>query len=348
MYIFPINQIGIGDYSRDGIHCDLNMSAVKVLNIIDICVATICNLLILLYIVRECHKKKSPYFLSLNAKSLFPLLFLFYGIGVVIFNIIKLISEGKNTIGYDEKITIIASLLPVFLFSGLILYFRLIIGFLNGYACMMSADSCNKVKTRFAKLSFLSFFIPPFSLVICLIQSIGLLFPNSAEEIGMLYNIATAVNSLAFGIIFNHAVGFLLRELVIHIQNAAKGSADDISAVYKRLNIAYIVLWAVFSLNGTLFLIFGSSIYLLRRSTYMVLIIQIIISPTLTVLVMTVRSLKKGGGKNDSTSRPRSISRLSFQSLNFIRRNSSFSSNSKKSKLFTITQKVCTYIHMYT
>jgi hypothetical protein len=221
----------------------------------------------------------------------------------------KLVSEEKDSIGYSTKITIVASLLPVFLFSGLILYFRLIIGFLNGYACMMSADSCKKVKTRFAKLSFLSWFIPPFSVVICLIQCIGLLYLDSEEEIGMLYNIGTAVNNFAFGIIFNHAVGFLLRELVVHIQNAAKGSADDIEAVYKRLKIAYIVLWAVFLLNGLLYLVFGSAVYLLRRSSYMVLITQIIMSPTLTVLIMTVTRISKSDSKIDPTTMNYTLSR---------------------------------------
>ena len=47
-------SIGIGDYSRDGIHCDINNTAIKALNIIGICVATVCNLLIIIVINIHC------------------------------------------------------------------------------------------------------------------------------------------------------------------------------------------------------------------------------------------------------------------------------------------------------
>jgi hypothetical protein len=170
------------------------VTAVTALNIIDICITSICNLLIIAYIVRKCLQKHRLYFLSFTAKASFPLFFLLYGSGIFIFNLMKLVSNGGDTIGYDIKITIVASLLQVFLFSGLVLYFRLIITFMLGYARMMSAVSSQKVRTRFASLSFFSWFIPPFSVIICLIQSLGLLYPDSAEEIGMFYNIGIYVH----------------------------------------------------------------------------------------------------------------------------------------------------------
>jgi hypothetical protein len=127
-----------------------------------------------IYIAKECNRKNSLYFLSFHAKALFPIFFLLHGFGDVIFNAMKLASNGEKTIGYDTSVTIVAALVPVAFFTGLILYFRLIIGFLNGYARMMSSESCAKVKTRFATLSFFSWFIPPMSLAICLIQCIGM------------------------------------------------------------------------------------------------------------------------------------------------------------------------------
>jgi hypothetical protein len=59
----------------------------------------------------------------------------------------------------------------------------------------------------------------------------------------LLNNLGTAVNTFAFGIIFNHAVGVLLRELNNHLKNITTGFSDDIELVFKRLKIAYIVLW---------------------------------------------------------------------------------------------------------
>jgi hypothetical protein len=228
----------------------------------------------------------------------------------------KLVSKGKNTIGNNMEITIVASLLHVVLFSGLILYFRLIISFLNGYAHMMSSSHSEKVRIRIGTLKFFSWFISPIQLAICLVQIIGLLYPEHEEKIGMFYNIATGLNSFCFGFIFNHAVGFLLRELVIHIKNAPEGSSADIKAVFKRLKLAYLVVWVVFLSTMIFMIIFGSSTYLLRRSSYLVLILQIMMPPTLIVFILTVTRITRGNRKfftfivsvSNSKSKSRAIS----------------------------------------
>jgi hypothetical protein len=47
----------------------------------------------------------------------------------------------------------------IYIYTGLILYFRLIIGFLNGYARMMSSDSCAKVRTRYTFFTYICLYI---------------------------------------------------------------------------------------------------------------------------------------------------------------------------------------------
>jgi hypothetical protein len=120
-----------------------------------------------------------------------------------------------------------------------------------------------------------------------------LLFPDVEDTIGMIYNIGVGINFLAYGFVFNHSVGFLLRELTIHIQNASNNPLYDIKIVYKRLRIAYLVGWVVFLSGGSLGIIFGSFSYLLKRSIYLVILFQIVMSPTLTVLIMTVSKISR-------------------------------------------------------
>lgn len=280
-HIHIIFSTGIGDYSFNGSHCDINEASIEALNIINICVASTCNLLIILYIINECRRKGKLYFLSSHPKALFPLFFLLYGIGIIIFNSMKLVSKGKHTIGNNMEITIVASLLHVVLFSGLIIYFRLIISFLNGYAHMMSSSHSEKVRIRIGILKIFSWFVSPIQLIIGLVQIVGLLYPEHEEQIGMFYNIATGLNSFCFGFIFNHAVGFVLRELVIHIKIAPESSSADIKAIFKRLKLAYLVVGVVFLSTMIFMIIFGSSTHLLRRSSYLVLILQIMMPPTL-------------------------------------------------------------------
>jgi hypothetical protein len=109
---------GKGDYSRGGTHCDINKDAITGLNITAIVVNAICCILIVIYIVNECRRKKRLYFLSFHAKALFPIFFLLHGFGDIIFNAIKLASNGEQAIGYDVGITIVGALLPVVFFTG--------------------------------------------------------------------------------------------------------------------------------------------------------------------------------------------------------------------------------------
>jgi hypothetical protein len=161
-----LNLLGIGSYSPAGFHCDISKSAIIALSVITIAVNSICIILIVIYIFKECRRRKKLYFVSYKAKALFPIFFLIHSFGDVIFNIVSLISNGEDAIGYNTGITVVASLLPVCFFTGLILYFRLIIGFLNGYAKMMSPASAEKVKTRFATLSYFSWYVYIYALYI--------------------------------------------------------------------------------------------------------------------------------------------------------------------------------------
>mmetsp|Transcript_15354 Transcript_15354/g.14724 ORF Transcript_15354/g.14724 Transcript_15354/m.14724 type:complete len:396 (+) Transcript_15354:229-1416(+) len=307
----PLSQIcicvsgwtGKGDYSRGGLHCDINKDAITGLNITAIIVNVICCILIVIYVVKECRRKKKLYFLSFHAKALFPIFFLLHGVGDIIFNAMKIASNGERTIGYDVAITIVSSLLPPVFFTGLILYFRLIIGFLNGYARMMSSDSCAKVRTRFASLSFCSWLIPPSSLAICLVQCIGLLYPSKEDKIGQMYNIGLGFLCLSFGVIFGHSLGFLIGELGVHLKSGSMSTAD-IKTVSKRLKIALVIGGGLFFSMFLLCVIFGSSLLLLHRSTYLVVLFQIMMSPTATILIMTVSKISSKDSKVISSEKP--------------------------------------------
>ena len=251
--------------------------------------SSICNLLLLRYFVVRIIAKKKLFFLSTDPKSVFPLFFLLHGIGDFIFSVLKIASPVRPVVGRDVSITLMAVFLPVLCFCGLVLYYSVIINFLKGYSRIMRKESRDKVDQKFAILLKRSYWLPPLSMLPCLLPLIGLGLPEYTTQFGMTYLIANGVLALLYGALFNFALGFLLQELDINLKERESDiGSDDLRLVYSRLKAAYFAGSGSFVMIGFSYLIFGSFQVLLRKSSYLILIIQITTHPVFTVLILTV------------------------------------------------------------
>jgi hypothetical protein len=279
----------VGDFSiiQDA-DCDINQAAIAALSYVDICGATICNLLILRYFIVRYKSKNSLFFISSDPKTLFPICFLLHGIGDFVFAVLKSVYDVQPVVGRDLSVTLIASILPFFCFCGLVLYYAVIIKFLKGYSRMMRPESREKVDLRFASLMKNSWALPPISLLPGLMPLFGLRYPEHVPVLGMVYLIGNGVLAICYGLFFNFALGFLLEELSIHLRNNPPEDNEDIQLVYNRLNLAHRIGSTLFFIIGFSYVIFGSWEMLLRKSSYLFLIIQITTHPTFTILILTV------------------------------------------------------------
>jgi hypothetical protein len=71
-----------------------------------------------------------------------------------------------------------------------------------------------------------------------------------------------------YGLLVLNALGFLLRELLEHIESIRVGSDGDLRIVYKRLNLAYgLIANNAFTVAFSSF-IFGCWDFLLKKSLY--------------------------------------------------------------------------------
>ena len=277
----------MGDFTTSsGLDCDVDQRALSVLSILVICFATVCNLLTFRVFIYRC-MSKTVSFCSTDPKSVFPIFFLLHGIGDFLFAVLKLRSQNRLIVGRDAAVTVVAAFLPIFCYCGLVLYYRVVMKFLKGYSCMMSPESKGKIERRFASLQSKSFLIPLLAIVPCSLPLVSIGRPQYVTVFGMAYLIGNGLLAICYGGFFYLAVGFLLEELTSHIKTST-AVAFDILTVYKRLRLAHRAGTLLFITLGTSYVLIGCSENLIRHSSYLLLIMQILTNPTLTILTLTV------------------------------------------------------------
>ena len=228
---FTISFAGEGDFTTSsGLYCDMNQRALNVLSIVVICFATVCNLLTFrVFISRSMSKTVS--FCSTDPKTVFPIFFLLHGIGDFLFAVLKLRSKNRLIVGRDAPVTVVAAILPIFCYCGLVLYYRVVMKFLKGYSCMMLPESRGKIDRRFASLQLKSFLVPLLAIVPCSLPLVSMGCPQYVTVFGMAYLIGNGLLAISYGGFFYLAVGFLLEELTSHIKTSTT-VAFDILTVY--------------------------------------------------------------------------------------------------------------------
>ena len=284
---FAISLAGEGDFTTSSeLECDIDLVALNGLSIAVICFTIVCNLLTFrVFIIRSMSKTLS--FCSTDPKSVFPIFFLLHGIGDFLFAVLKLHSQNRLIVGRDAPVTVVAAFLPIFCYCGLVLYARVVMKFLEGYSCMMSPESRGKVERRFASLHSKCSLIPLLAIVPSSLPLFSIVYLQYTRVFGMAYLIGNGLLAMCYGGFFYLALGFLLEELTSYIKTSTT-VADDILIVYNRLRLAHRAGTLLFLTLGVSYVIFGSCEDLVRHSSYLLLIIQILTHPTLTILTLTV------------------------------------------------------------
>jgi hypothetical protein len=159
--------------------------------------------------------------------------------------------------------------------------------FLKGYSCMMTPESRGKVERRFASLQSKVLLIPLLAIVPCSLPLVSMGRPQYLTVFGMAYLIGNGLLTICYGGFQYLAVGFLLEELTSYIKTSTT-VADDILIVYKRLRLAHRTGTLLFFTSGASYVLIGCCEDVIRHSSYLLLIMQILTNPTLTILTLTV------------------------------------------------------------
>ena len=282
----------MGDFAtQPGIDCDIDIVSVTVLSYLDIIVASFCNFLIVRYLVvrflERSHTCCGPF---TQAKQILPYFFLLHGLGDVCFCLLKVCTVGYTDIplvGKDISITLVSLICPTSIFAGLTLYYVVVINFLKGYACMMTPASRDKVYSRYLHLLMASYSIPVLVFFVSVAPFVGLKDYSLRKVTAQTYLIGLGLISAFYGVLYALAIRFLLQEITIHIANSSINS-DDITQVLNRLRAAYYAGSMLFLAVFVSYLICGSWNFILRKSSYVFLVIQIASHPFVTTLILTV------------------------------------------------------------
>lgn len=301
-YIDDPHHTGVGDFAWEaGIDCDISIAAVTALSYIDLIVASTCNVLIVRYLAVRLLDRSTSFCSSFNqARGILPYFFLVHGLGDVIFCLLNLYThrnlELMPIVGTDISITIIACICPLSIFCGLTLYYVVIINFLKGYAVMMSPSSRDKVHSRFGNLLLASYSIPLGAFVGSAAPFVGLAHPGERKLTAQIYLIGIGLIAAIYGSLYALAFGFLLKEIRLHMLTSTMIN-HDIKLVLSRLRAAYYAGSMLFFTAFIAYFICGVSDYLLRKSSYVFLIIQIACHPFVTVLILTVSRISNANPK---------------------------------------------------
>jgi hypothetical protein len=250
------------------------------------CGSTLCNILLLRFLIVRCIEKKSLFIFRRNSRNMFPLFFLLHGIGDFVFSVLK-VTMKNSSVGNDLPITVLACSVLCFSFTGIVLYYMVLLNFLKGYTRMINPVSREKVEKRFSLFKKVAWLLIPIMYVVGLLMVTGLKYSEYRIDFAMIYLIGGGICTLLFGILWLLTFGFLIKELANHIKLSV-GSTNDIKVVYFRLKAAYYIGSVLMVTIAVFYIMFGLWSFLRIRSEYMILLIQIVAAPTFTSLVLTV------------------------------------------------------------
>ena len=300
---------GLGDFSTiSGIHCDINTAAVTGLFYFVLFTNTVCMMMVARYLIVRLIGNRSLCSISLNPRSIFPVLFLAEMAVCSIFAITKIVYQDKQIVGRDLFITLIATLLPLCAQVGLVFYFFVVINCLKTYAIMMTDERRELLENRFAILSRICSMIPALSISFSIMPAVGLRYPRYSHSFAMIFHIGTGTTAWLYGIVAASAVRYLIIELQSHVDSFAQ-SSDDLQLVIKRLSGAYVVIIHNCFMTGFDSTIFGAYDYLLARSTYLFIVGIFGVPIGATVLMLTVSKLPRNNSRSVSVKKKFSFMR---------------------------------------
>lgn len=281
-------MIDVGDFAiTKGKYCEINILAIQILSILSLISASYSCSVIFRYLIIQCYKRRTIFIFTAKAKSLFPLFFLLFDATGIFVVSLKL--TGSN-IGRDILITVFMSVQNTFLFTGLVLYYFVVMNFLQMNMrgmVLIPGTVMGKIEKKLTELGLYAWAIPPLFVFFSLFPLFGLLIPEHQGIFWMGYFIGTGITSVIFSTVINFASGAFLTEISSHMSAVEGTSAesDDIKNIYRKIKLSGTGVAPIGLVIGLLTLSFGCSNLLLRVSTYFLMGAQIQVPLLLVVML---------------------------------------------------------------
>ena len=296
----------VGDYPIvEGVNCNINKTAIRVLCSVDVVQASIFIMMILRYLSVRIFDKNSPRIVDLEPKALVPIFFLLLGISDFLIAFLKIKDDEFQLIGRDISISVCGTLYSLSVFISLTLYYDVILKFLKGYSRLMSVESRERVMVRFTSLRLCSYFILLCCFPVSLSCILAPIYKKYMAAWCRLMVVGAGVLVSVYGVLFLIALGFLLHELKGSMKSLASSNSgiDDISMVCKRLQLAYHYGGFLIVGGAGMMILFGSLDYLFTKSSYILILVRLTGVQLFGILIITLSKI---------TPKPQSVASSTF------------------------------------
>jgi hypothetical protein len=293
-------SLGYGSLAlTEGSHCAVHTHSTLILFYIVICVSSMCNLIILRYLIVRMIKQKTFWIFTTSSKSLFPIYLSLAIASDTLLAIFHIVYAEQKLIGQNIWTTL-AAMFAVFPgHMGLIHYLFVILSNIRRRNDFVNAEDNLKLEENFNSIAFWANFLGPVSFIVSGMPFLGLPFPNHRDPFLMIFVIGTATVGLGWGFLAVKAFSYLLKPLSKHI-NEFEQVTDDLKTVYMRLNRACRGIKILTSGTFILSLIFGTSEYFLIRSTYVFIAVMLTLPMGCLLLIVTVSTVVPNNSPNNS------------------------------------------------
>lgn len=165
-------------------------------------------------------KNKSQKWLSTDPKELCPLFFLLFGISDCALSILRIIDVERNIIGLDITTSIFLVCFQLSCYSGLTLYFQVILDaifFLKRSTKMISQAGLKRLNDKFSVLKLYAFIFIPLSLPISFSIITSTQYPEYMQIFGKVTVTGVGIFTFLYGVLLITAYcpNYLLQSILL-------------------------------------------------------------------------------------------------------------------------------------
>ena len=283
--ICDIGWTALGDYRiEEGTSCDMNITVIKVLSVVDACLASTFIFILSKDLLCRLFSRKLPGGAFIfDIKTVCQFFFLFFGASDFVLAISKVIHQESDLIGRSQFISGVNASFCITCFVSLTIYFHIILRFLKSYTTSIPPENHTKLLNQYSLLHFASYPILPLGSLISLSGNLSASYNEHGHLFAKIYFIGIGSVVLSYSILFTSALGLLLKEVT-------DSSDNDIQRVYKRVRTAYYAGGAMIIGGSSALLIFGAWDFLLNYSPYLIILIRLVGMPLFTICFLTISS----------------------------------------------------------
>jgi hypothetical protein len=270
------------------VDCDINETSTTVLTC-GVLVSTLCCIaLISRYLLVRSIQQRTLCYITSEPKTIFPWIFFIQLWSQVAFASTKLMYRSE-LVGKTLLATLFCEMTTIFAFLGLAVYFLVILKFLRSFAHLLVEDRRNRVVEFFATLRIFCGLIPLLIFMASSMVVVGIRYQEQQKILAVSSLCTNGSMTLFYGFLTTSALRYLRKELRDHVKVFTQ-SSDGVRLVLTRLTWAYYMLLVMSFLMGISYFIFCTD-YLLRKSSYLVIWLQLSWPPASTILILTVSQI---------------------------------------------------------